>query len=67
MAESCASWILPSATRAWPFVRNVADSASAGIHGRPPVWLVGQVDLVYKQLHSHVLGRTSVEVASSSD
>jgi len=43
---SCAGWILPSATQAWLFVWNVADSASAGIHGRPPVWLVGQVVLV---------------------
>jgi len=34
-------WIIPSATRAWPVVPNIADSASAGIHGRPPVWLVG--------------------------
>jgi len=46
---------LASATRAWLFVWNVADCASAGINGVPPVWLVGQVILVYKGLHSHVL------------
>jgi len=40
---------------AWLFFWNVADSASAGIHGGPPIWLVGQVDLVYKGLLSHVL------------
>jgi len=61
--QYCAGWILPSATRAWLFVWNVADSASAGIHGEPPVWLVGQVDLVYKRLLSHVLSLVLRSVA----
>jgi len=54
-----------------PVVLNVADSASAGIHGRPPVWLVAfqarSTSCISDCTATCFRLSVAVEVASSSD